>query len=44
MTRLKKTIFSVFGMALLSTGFVACSSDDSNVSISATENQDNEDL
>lgn len=39
-----KTIFSIFGMALLATGFVACSSDDSNVSISATENQDNEDL
>ena len=30
MTRLKKTIFSVFGMALLSTGFVACSSDDNS--------------
>src|SRR5690606_10715584 len=25
-----KTIFSIFGMALLATGFVACSSDDSN--------------
>ena len=30
MTRLKKPIFSIFGMALLATGFVACSSDDSN--------------
>src|SRR5690606_28085883 len=26
----KKTIFSIFGMTLLATGFVACSSDDSN--------------
>jgi len=29
-TRFKKTIFTTFGMALLATGFVACSSDDSN--------------
>ena len=28
MTQLKKVIFSIFGMALLATGFVACSSDD----------------
>lgn len=28
MTRLKKPIFSIFGMALLAIGFVACSSDD----------------
>ncbi len=32
MTQLKKVIFSIFGMALLATGFVACSSDDSTVS------------
>ena len=30
MTRLKKTIFSVFCAALLATGFVACSSDDNS--------------
>lgn len=30
MTRLKKAIFSVFCAALLATGFIACSSDDSN--------------
>ena len=36
MTRLKKTIFSIFGMALLATGFVACSSDD-NATTESTE-------
>lgn len=38
MTRLKRTIFSIFGMALLATGFVACSSDD----VSVTDKQSNE--
>lgn len=38
MTRLKRTIFSIFGMALLATGFVACSSDDAN-STSTTTNE-----
>lgn len=39
MTRLKKTIFSIFGMALLATGFIACSSDDNATaeSIETTE-------
>ena len=36
MTRLKKTIFSIFGMALLATGFVACSSDDNATTVSTT--------
>ncbi|WP_277631671.1 hypothetical protein [Avrilella dinanensis] len=40
----KKVIFSIFGMALLATGFVACSSDDSNVNTSAVENQNDEAL
>src|SRR5690554_5667776 len=44
MTRLKKTIFSIFGAAFIATGFVACSSDDSNVNTSAVENQNDEAL
>ena len=36
MARLKKTIFSIFGMALLVTGFVACSSDDNATTVSTT--------
>lgn len=38
MTRSKRTIFSIFGMALLATGFVACSSDGAN-STSTTTNE-----
>ncbi len=34
----KKTIFSIFGMALLATGFVACSSDD-NATTESTETE-----
>src|SRR5690554_2947310 len=39
MTRLKRTIFSILSMALLATGFVACSSDDATIADNAATEQ-----
>ena len=39
MNLFNKTIFSIFGMTLLATGFVACSSDDNSTTSTETTNE-----